>query len=377
MFFLGACRLIGFTGQKRRRKQDRGYPLAGKSTLNRLELTLENNAEGDRYKKISFDSKLIDDLMVDIFLESYEQRPTEIILDLDATDDPLHGIQEGRFFHGYYGHYCYLTLYIFCDDHLLCARLRPSNIDTLKDSVDELARIIGRIREQWPDVRIIIRGDSGFCRDEIMSWCEANGVDYMLGLVKNKRLLKKIMKQREHVRRNHVRTGRACRKFRHFTYRTLKTWSKKRRVVGKAEYLSKGYNPRFVVTSLSQSDYDTRSLYEELYCAREDMENRIKEQQLDMFSDRTSTAQMRANQLRLYFPSPAYIFLTAFRRIAFAGTRFQKSQCVTIRDKLLKIGATVVISVRRGFIELSESYPYKADQLTIKNNPAINQAGYG
>lgn len=376
-FFSALVGKSDLTGQKRRRKQDRGYPLAGKSTLNRLELTLENNAEGDRYKKISFDSKLIDDLMVDIFLESYEQRPTEIILDLDATDDPLHGNQEGRFFHGYYGHYCYLPLYIFCDDHLLCARLRPSNIDASKGSVDELARIIGRIREQWPDVHIIIRGDSGFCRDEIMSWCEANGVDYILGLAKNKRLLKQIVKQREHVWRKHVRTGRACRKFRHFTYRTLKTWSKKRRVVGKAEYLSKGYNPRFVVTSLSKSDYDTRSLYEELYCARGDMENRIKEQQLDMFSDRTSTAQMRANQLRLYFSSLAYIFLTAFRRIALVGTRFQKSQCGTIRDKLLKIGATVVISVRRVFIELSESYPYKADHLIIKNNLAINQAGYG
>jgi hypothetical protein len=364
------------TGQERRRKQDRGCPLAGKSTLNRLELTPENNSERGRYKKISYDSKLIDDLMVDIFLESYKQPPTEIILDLDATDDPLHGNQEGRFFHGYYRHYCYLPLYIFCGDHLLCARLRPSNIDASKGSVDELARIIGRIREQWPAVNIIIRGDSGFCRDEIMSWCEANGVDYVLGLAKNNRLLKKIVKQREHVRRKHLRTGKACRKYRHFTYRTVKSWSKKRRVVGKAEYLSKGYNPRFVVTSLSKSDYDTRSLYEELYCARGDMENRIKEQQLDMFSDRTSTAQMRANQLRLYFSSLAYIFLAVFRRLALVGTPFQKSQCGTIRDKLLKIGATVVISVRRVFIEFSKSYPYKADQLKIRKNLAIYQTGY-
>jgi hypothetical protein len=314
---------------------------------------------------------------VDIFQESYKRPPAQIILDLDATDDRLHGKQEGLFFHGYYGYYCYLPLYIFCGDHLLCARLRPSNIDASKGSVDELERIIKQIRERWPDVKIIIRGDSGFCRDEIMSWCEANAVHYVFGLAKNKRLLKKMVNQREHVRRRYLRTGKSCRKFRHFTYRTLKSWSKKRRVVGKAEYLSKGYNPRFVVTSLSKTEYDSRTLYEELYCARGDMENRIKEQQLDMFSDRTSTAQMRANQLRLYFSSLAYIFLTAFRRIALKGTQFQKSQCGTIREKLLKIGARVVISVRRVFIEFSESYPYKADQLTIRNNLAINHVGYG
>ena len=315
--------------------------------------------------------------MVDIFQESYKKPPIRIVLDLDATDDPLHGEQEGRFFHGYYGHYCYLPLYIFCGEHLLCSRLRSSNIDASQGSVDELKRIIARIRSQWPAVKIIIRGDSGFCRDEIMSWCEANGVDYVLGLAKNQRLLKMMDEQREHVRRKYLRTGKSCRKFRHFTYRTLKSWSKKRRVVGKAEYLSKGYNPRFVVTSLSKTEYDSRTLYEELYCARGDMENRIKEQQLDMFSDRTSTAQMRANQLRLYFSSLAYIFLTAFRRIALKGTQFQKSQCGTIREKLLKIGARVVISVRRVFIEFSESYPYKADQLTIRNNLAINHVGYG
>ena len=364
-------------GQERRRKQDKGYPLAGKSTLNRLELTPEKSAKGDRYKKISYNSELIDDLMVDIFQESYKKPPIRIVLDLDATDDPLHGEQEGRFFHGYYGHYCYLPLYIFCGEHLLCSRLRSSNIDASQGSVDELKRIIARIRSRWPAVKIIIRGDSGFCRDEIMSWCEANGVDYVLGLAKNQRLLKMMDEQREHVRRKYLRTGKSCRKFRHFTYRTLKSWSKKRRVVGKAEYLSKGYNPRFVVTSLSKTEYDSRTLYEELYCARGDMENRIKEQQLDMFSDRTSTAQMRANQLRLYFSSLAYIFLTAFRRIALKGTQFQKSQCGTIREKLLKIGARVVISVRRVFIEFSESYPYKADQLTIRNNLAINHVGYG
>lgn len=364
------------TGQKRKREQDKGYPLAGKSTLNRLELTMEGNAKSHRYKKISYDSEQIDDLMVDIFLESYKHPPSEIILDLDATDDPLHGTQEGRFFHGYYMNYCYLPLYIFCGDHLLCARLRPSNIDASKGSVDELQRIITRIRNQWPETKIIIRGDGGFCRDKIMSWCEANGIDYVLGLPKNKRLRKKLLQQREHVYRKHLRTGKACRKYRNFIYRTLNSWSKKRRVVGKAEYLSKGYNPRFVVTSLSKSEYDSRSLYEKLYCARGDMENRIKEQQLDMFADRTSTAQMRANQLRLYFSSLAYIFLMVFRRIALTGTQFQKSQCGTIREKLLKIGARVVISVRRVLIEFSESYPYKEEQVKIKDNLAVYRTGF-
>lgn len=284
------------TGQDRRLKRDKGCALAGKSTLNRLELTSQDASSSERYKKISYNKEAIDRLLVDVFLESYKTPPKEIILDCDATDDPLHGQQEGRFFHGYYSCYCYLPLYIFCGDHLLNALLRPSDIDASKGVIDELTRIVSQIRECWPDVKIIVRGDSGFCREEIMKWCEDNGIDYVFGLAKNERLKSKINKQMEHARRRYLRTGKASRALRSFYYRTLESWSKKRRVVGKAEYLSKGENPRFVVTSLSREKVPTRELYEKLYCARGDMENRIKEQQLYLFADRTSTALMRSNQ---------------------------------------------------------------------------------
>ncbi len=293
-------------GESRRQAGDRGKALAGKCTLNRLELTGAQVDGQERYKKIAMDGDKIDRWMVDAFVAAQESAPEEIVLDLDATDDTIHGHQEGRFYHGYYGNYCYLPLYIFCGEHLLCARLRPSNIDACAGSVKELTNIVGRIREQWPDVKIVIRGDSGFCREQIMAWCEANDVSFVLGLAKNKRLINEIASELEQAKQQFEATGEPARVFKDFTYQTLKSWSRARRVIGKAEHLAKGSNPRFVVTSLPSDAFDARSLYEDEYCARGNMENRIKEQQLGLFADRTSAVTMRANELRLWFSSVAY-----------------------------------------------------------------------
>jgi len=350
--------VTGPTSGKRKRVRDRGYGLAGKSTLNRLELTPVDADSQSRYKKIVARPAAMDKLLVDLFLEAYSDEPKEIVVDVDATDDPLHGHQEGRFFHGYYRHYCYLPLYIFCGEHLLCARLRRSNQDGAAGTVEELERIVEQIRRAWPDVRIIIRGDSGFCRDALMAWCEAQSVDYILGLAKNNRLKKSIAAEIEEAEAQYKATGQAARVFKDFRYKTLKSWSQERRVVGKAEYLAKGKNPRFVVTSLSTEDFDARALYEDLYCGRGDMENRIKEQQLSLFADRTSTHEMHSNQLRLYFSSFAYVLIQTLRRLGLEGTEMAKAQCDTIRLKLFKIGASIRISVRRVRIAFSESYPY-------------------
>jgi len=278
-------------------------------------------------------------------------------LDLDATDDPLHGKQEGRFFHGYYGHYCYLPLYIFCGEFLLGARLRSSNIDASAGSVEELKRIVAQIRSVWSGVRIVVRGDSGFCREELMAWCEAEGVDYLLGLAKNERLKAEIEKEMGEAKAQHQETGRAARLFKELLYQTRKSWSRARRVVAKAEHLEKGENPRFVVTSLSTEAWSAQALYEEQYCARGDMENRIKEQ-LMLFSDRTSTHYLRSNQLRLYFSSMAYMLLQMLRRLGLEGTELAKAQCSTIRLKLLKIGALIRITVRKVWVSLAGGYPY-------------------
>ncbi len=348
-------------GQKRVRDRDRGSPLASSSTLNRLELSEPERAAGSRYKRIAAEPESFDRLLVDLFIESYKKPPREIWLDLDATDDPLHGRQEGRFFHGYYRCYCYLPLYIFCGGHLLCARLRPSNQDAAAGSVEELSRVVSQIREQWPKTRIVIRGDSGFCREAIMAWCEANRVKYVLGLSRNVRLVRAIGCELHEAGVEYGRTGEAVRNFRDFEYRTRKSWSRTRRVVGKAEHLSKGSNPRFIVTSLPSSRAGAKRLYEKLYCARGDMENRIKEQQLDLFADRTSAATMRANQLRLYFASFAYVLMHGLRRLGLAGTQLSNSQCTTIRLKLLKIGARLKITVRKVWLSFSEAYPYEKD----------------
>jgi hypothetical protein len=347
------------SGSDRVREQDQGKAIAGKSTLNRLELTPEDANENSRYKKIVADSGKIDELMLTLFIESYKSAPSEVVLDIDATDDPLYGNQEGRYFHGYYAEYCYLPLYIFSGEHLLCARLRQADEDPASGVLQELKRIVEKLREVWPEVRIILRGDSGFCREEIMSYCEGEGqLEYVLGLAKNSRLIKEIGAEMAEAQELYRSTQKAARVFKDFRYRTRESWSRERRVVGKAEYLAKGENPRFIVTSIASEEKQAQELYEDFYCARGDMENRIKEQQLGLFADRTSTSWMRSNQLRLYFSSFAYILVHALRRVGLEGTELAKAQCDTIRLKLFKIGAQIQVTVRKVWLSFSESYPY-------------------
>jgi hypothetical protein len=345
------------TGSDRRQEQDRGKPLAGKSTLNRLEW---GTVKQDRYRKISLDTKAVDSFFVDVFLAAHQKAPAEIVLDLDATDDPLHGDQEGRFFHGYYGGYCYLPLYIFCGSHLLCARLREANVDASCGAVTELERIVAQLRQRWPEVRIIVRGDSGFAREELMSWCESHSVDFVLGLARNARLQRALGGELAQARAQFEESGKSARVFKDFVYRTKKSWSCQRRVVGKAEHLSKGANPRFIVTSLPSEKWSAQVLYEKLYCARGEMENRIKEQQLCLFADRTSTHHLSSNQMRLWFSCVAYVLLNELRRLGLTGTDLAQARCDTIRTKLLKIGAQVKVTVRRVWVHLASSYPYAA-----------------
>ncbi|MBW8056311.1 MAG: IS1380 family transposase, partial [Nitrospira sp.] len=346
------------TGQNRQYERDRGKPLAGKSTLNRLELTPEDADEKSRYKKIAIQPELVDDFLLEVFIEAQRETPRRLTLDFDATDDPLHGEQEDRFFHGYYREYCYLPLYAFCEGFPLCAKLRPSNIDASKGTVEELKRIVPRLREAWPEVELIVRGDSGFCRDPIMTWCEENKVDYVLGIAKNKRLKEQIAEELEDAKKQYEETGKPSRVYKDFRYQTLETWTRERRVVGKAEQLSKGENPRFVITSLPSEEIAASELYEELYCARGEMENRIKEQQLDLFADRTSTSEFRGNQVRLYFSTVAYVLMHLLRRVGLEGTDLEKAQCGTIRLKLLKIGAQVRVTFRKVWISMASGYPY-------------------
>ena len=331
--------------------------LAGKSTINRLEHAPRSSC--DRYRKIAVDRSAIEGLFVDLFLDAHDEAPKEIVLDLDATDDPLHGSQEGRFFHGYYDCWCYLPLYVFCGRHLLAAKLRRANIDAASGAVEEIARLVGRIRERWPEVRVMLRADSGFAREALMAWCEANGVDYLFGLARNARLLAAIEAELEEARAEHAQIGKPARRFKEFFYTTRDSWSRTRRVIGKAEHLDKGTNPRFVVTSLDPA-IAARSVYEQLYCARGEMENRIKECQLDLFADRTSTATMAANQLRLWFSSFAYVLMTGLRRMALTGTELAHASCGSIRLKLLKIGARVTLSVRRIKIAMASACPQQA-----------------
>jgi len=345
------------TGRRRRCRGDRERPLAGKSTLNRLELTEADADASRRYKKIVLDFAALRSLLVAVFLEAHDKPPEQIVIDLDATDDPLHGRQEGRFFHGYYGHYCYLPLYAFCGEHLLAAELRPSNMDASAGTVELLERIVGQIRLRWPEVRIIIRADSGFAREEIMAFCEANGVHYVLGLAKNSRLTAAIAEELAAAEAEWERTHQAARRFRDFRYCTRDSWTRARRVVGKAEHLDKGANPRFVVTSLGEAAYAARALYEDLYCGRGEMENRIKEQQMCLFADRTSTRWLRSNQIRLWLSSLAYVLLSGLRRLGLSGTPMARGRCDTIRLRLLKIGASVRVSVRRVWVSLASGYP--------------------
>lgn len=344
-------------GAQRARERDHGHALAGKSTLNRLERTPEQAGKADRYKKIVYDGAAIEQLFVDLFIAAHESVPEELVLDLDATDDPLHGCQEGRFFHGYYGCYCYLPLYIFCGEFLLCAKLRTADRDGSAGALEEVARIVEQVRAHWPQVRITLRGDSGFARDELMQWCEAQAVDYIFGLARNARLQRMVSAEMLQAKAQYEATSKPSRVFKDFTYQTLDSWSRQRRVVGKAEYLPDKPNPRFVVTSYPIERLSAGPLYEQLYCARGDMENRIKEQQLGLFADRTSTATMRANQLRLWLASMAYVVINELRRVGLRGTELARAQVGTIRGRLLKVGAVVTISVRRIVAKLSSAFP--------------------
>jgi len=362
-------------GNDRLHPRDRGKALAGKSTLNRLELTPVRADATHRYKKIVADVHAMHRFLVDAFLIQHAVPPQRIVLDLDATNDPIHGHQLGRFFHGYYDNYCYLPLYIFCGDHPLLALLRPSNIDAACGAIKQLARIVAQIREVWPNVQIVIRGDSGFCREELLRWCEEHGVDYVVGLAKNRRLLRILGKELHEAQVLFAATGKASRVFQDFQYSTKKSWSRERRVIGKAEHLEKGSNPRFVVTSLSAAQFEAQRVYEQEYCGRGDMENRIKEQQLCLFADRTSCQTMRANQLRLAFSTVAYVLLRALREFGLKGTPLETAQADTIRLKLLKIGAVVRVTVRKVWVALSSAYPWQEvfariyDQLTAWRKP--------
>ena len=350
--------LLGVLLGKLEAKRSDCAPIAGKSTLNRLELS---RPEPTKYHKISHDAAAIERLLVDLFMEAHRRAPRQIVLDLDATDDPLHGQQEGRFFHGYYDNYCYLPLYVTCGRHLLAAKLRRSNIDGSAGAEQELDRIVGQIRERWPAVRILVRADSGFARESLMAWCEAHGVHFLFGLARNQRLAGEIEWHMAQAETESRRTGRPARRFKDFQYATLKSWSRRRRVIGKAEWTQGQANPRFIVTSLSRDEAQARHLYEKIYCARGDMENRIKECQMDMFADRTSAATMRANQLRLWLSSMAYVLLCALRRIGLRQTRFAKASCGSIRLALLKIGAVVTTSVRRIRIAMASGCPCQLD----------------
>lgn len=328
--------------------------LAGKSTLNRLELS---TPEPDRYKKISHRPEAIDELLTTLFIEAHASAPESVVLDLDVTDLPLEGHQEGRFFHGYYDEYCYLPLYIFAGEHLLCARLRTADKDAAAGSKEEVERIVAQIRAAWPEVRITVRADSGFCRDELMKWCEEHGVGYVLGFARNDKLRRMIEPEMQEATRRQTTTGKAARVFTEFLYQTTTgSWSRARRVVAKAEQLDGKENPRFVTTNLSAEEWPARELYEDLYCARGEMENRIKEQ-LSLFATRVSAETLRANQLRVYFAAAAYVLMQGLRRLGLKGTELERAQATTIRLRLLKIGARICITARKVWLSLSSSFP--------------------
>ena len=334
-------------------------PLAGKSTLNRLEHAPTDGP--GRYHKIDHDPEALQALLVEMFLQAHPDPPDEIILDLDATDDPLHGEQEQRFFHGYYNGYCYLPLYIFSGRHLLLALLRPANIDASADALKHVQRIVSHLRGVWPQVKILLRADSGFAREELMGWCEQHQVDYLFGLARNSRLQDAIAPEIDKAQALFNQQQQPVRLFTDLSYRTQKSWSRQRRVVAKAEVLPRGPNPRFVVTSLSAGDHSAQPLYEQIYCARGEMENRIKEQQLDLFADRTSTRCFRANQLRPLMTSFAYVLVEGLRRGALQSTCLARATVGSIRLKLLKIGAQVTTSVRRIKVSMASGCPYQRE----------------
>jgi len=291
--------------------------------------------------------------LVEQFIRSQRRAPRELVLDFDATDDPLHGQQEGRFFHGYYNAYCFLPLYVFCGEQLLVSYLRPSNIDPARHAWAILALLVKRLRQAWPKVKITFRADSGFCRWRMLRWCERHGVFYIVGLAKNSRLHALAEPFVERARQEYQRTGEKQRLFGELRYAAL-TWDRERRVLVKAEHLAQGSNPRYVVTNLVGP---AQELYDTLYCARGEMENRIKEQQLDLFADRTSCTKWWANQFRLLLSSLAYVLLETIRRHGLQGTELARAQCGTIRLKLLKIGAVIRRNTRRVYFHLSSACP--------------------
>jgi len=337
-------------------------PLAGKSTLSRLEHSPQEGVAHapPRYHKISHDGDAIERTFVGIALGSRSRPPPVMVIDLDATDMALHGHQEGRFFHGYYDCYCYLPLFVFWDRHLLSARLRPANIDAAAGAKEEVARIVAQVRARWPQTTIIVRADSGFCRDDLMSWCEANEVHFVLGLARNERLVGEIAGELAEAESLARASGRAARVFKDFAWSTRESWAQERRVIAKAEWTRGEANPRFIVTSLPSDVIDGARLYEKVYCQRGEMENRIKECQLDLLADTMPAATMRANQLRLWFAAMAYVLMCALRRIALGGTELARATCGTIRLKLLKIGAQVTVSVRRVHIAMTSACPARA-----------------
>ena len=345
------------TGNGRSRPRDRGKPLAGKSTLNRLEWGLQAAAAEHRYHRIALDSEAAEDFFVEVFLDSFEEAPEQLVLDFDATDNPLYGRQEGRFFHGYYDHFCYLPLYVFCGKHVLVAQLRRSNIDASAGSLEVLQRLVSKIRAVFPNVSILFRADSGFARDGLMSWCEQNDVDYVVGLARNPRLERMLEPSFEQAEQLCAESGEPERVYADLRYRTVDSWSCERRVVGKAEVTLRGPNPRFVLTSLRAETHGSKEIYENIYCARGEAENRIKEQQLDLFSTRTSGQQMRVNQVRLWISALAYTLLSELRRLGLAGSSMANAWCETIRLKLLKIGARIRITTRRVWVSLTTAHP--------------------
>lgn len=340
-------------------REDLEAPLAGKSTLNRMEMGAGGK---DRYKKITFWKESVDELLVKVFIEAHESAPVKVVLDVDTTDLPLHGKQEGRFFHGYYDSYCYLPLFVFCGEHLLCARIRESNHDASYGCVAEIERIVAQIRRTWPEVKIIVRGDSGFCRNGLMSWCEEHQVDYVFGVARNQRLRKIIGAEMYRATQQWKETGKPAREFSEFSYQAKKTkkggWDRPRRVAAKAEHIDGKENPRFVVTSLSKEEWPAQELYEKLYCGRGDMENRIKEQ-FSLFADRVSSETMRANQMRVYLSTAAYLLVSGLRRLGLKATELAEAQVSTIRTKLLKIGSQIRVTVRKVWISMASSYPYQ------------------
>ncbi|MCP4903266.1 MAG: IS1380 family transposase, partial [bacterium] len=345
------------TGAKRTRERDRGHALAGKSTLNQLELTPRDASSKSRYKKIVAREEDVECFFVDEFIDAHKyETPPCLILDIDPSDIELHGNQEERFYHGYYDNYCYLPLYIFCGSDLLMARLRSADRDGCDGTVEALARLVPALRAQWPEVELVLRADSGFAREDIFAWCEGNNVEYVIGLAGNSRLKSMISYELDFVRERQALIGGAVRQFEELRYQTLKTWSRERRVVAKVEQLPGKSNPRFVVTSLNSIFCDARELYEDLYCQRGEAENRIKEHQLDLFGDRASSSKMRGNQLRVWLSAVAYTLMNELRRTALVDTPLERAQTSTIRTRLLKIGALIYVSARRIRIKFSSVF---------------------